>query len=206
MDASMFPPVPPSPVPPSAGRLGDAYSGENVAVAAKPGLRNLLSGIEAGIIGGIAMFALLVTSSLLRHHVWWETPNLLGSTFYGIRAFRAGPGMASISGTALHLTITGIVGGLFGLACGGLDQEGRSRRHLIFLGVVTGLVWYLLADAVFWKRVNPLVPLYSPKGAALLSHALYGACLGYMGNHMGNHLGTSLPPEPVPPPLPVSQL
>ena len=42
----------------------------------------ILSGIEAGIIGGLAMLALLTMTSVLRDHVWWETLNLLGSTFY----------------------------------------------------------------------------------------------------------------------------
>jgi hypothetical protein len=165
MDASM-----PQPVP-------------NYEGLSRPAVANVLSGIEAGVIGGLAMLALLVASSLLRGHVWWETPNLLGSTFYGSRAFRSGPGMATLAGTALHLMITGSVGAIFGFACGGLYRDG-PRRRLVLLGVVTGVVWYYLADAVFWKQVNPLVPLYSQQGAALLSHALYGACLGYMGQNL----------------------
>src|SRR5580704_11093329 len=90
-------------------------------------LPRLASGIEAGVIGGLAMLGLLVSGSLLRGHVWWEIPNLLGSTFYGARAFRLGPGMATTSGAALQFTLTGALGALFSLTCGAI----RERRHLI---------------------------------------------------------------------------
>src|SRR5262249_2501145 len=120
---------------------------------------------------------LLVSASLLRGHVWWEVPNLLGSTFYGSRAFRSGAGMATVSGTAFHFVITGTVGALFGLACGGV----RQRRRLVLLGILAGVVWYYLAQAVFWGRVNPMVPAYSPQPVTVLAHALFGACLGWMG-------------------------
>ena len=69
------------------------------------------------------------------------------------------------------------------------------------LGLLAGVVWSYLADAVFWSRVNPLVPLYSPQPVTLMAHALFGACLGFMGRHMGRPMG---PPMSQPPPLPES--
>lgn len=140
-------------------------------------LMRLMSGIEAGIVGGLAMLGLMVSGSLLRGHAWWEIPNLLGSTFYGSKAFRAGAGMPTLSGTALHFVITGTIGGLFGLACGTIQE----RRRLVLLGLLAGVVWFYLGDAVFWRRVNPMVPLYTPQPVTIISHALFGACLGYMG-------------------------
>jgi hypothetical protein len=141
-----------------------------------------LSGIEAGIIGGIAMMAFLIAGSLARGDPWWLTPSLLGSTFYGTRAFRAGPNQATLAGSALHLVITGVVGAVFGLLCRGVDR----RRRMLVLGTLAGLVWYVLGNAVFWQQVNPLVPLYTPHAPALLSHAVFGACLGYMGLRNGD--------------------
>jgi hypothetical protein len=137
----------------------------------------LASGIEAGVVGGVAMLGLLVSESLWDGHVWWEVPNLFGSTFYGPRAFRAGPGMATLSGFALHFVITGTVGGLFGLAFGGIRQRGR----LILLGLLAAVGWYNLAYSTFWPAVNPWVLLGSPRPATMVSHVLLGACLGYMG-------------------------
>jgi hypothetical protein len=143
----------------------------------KGALHRLASGLEAGVIGGVAMLLLLVAGSMWRGEVWWAPANLLGSTFYGRRAFRAGPGLATISGTAFHIVITGTVGALFGLACGGVQE----RRRLVMLGTLAGVFWYYLADALFWSNVNVLVPAYAPQPATLLAHALFGACLGYMG-------------------------
>jgi hypothetical protein len=137
----------------------------------------LASGIEAGIVGGAAMLGMLVSESLWSGHVWWEVPNLLGSTFYGTRALRSGAGLSILAGIALHFVITGTLGGLFGLACGGIHQRGR----LVLLGVLAAVGWYNVANATFWPRVNPWVPLASPRPATIFSHILLGACLGYMG-------------------------
>ena len=90
------------------------------------------------------------------------------------------------------MVITGGVGAIFGAACSGV----HPRRRLVILGALTGVFWYYLADAVFWKRINPLVPLYAPQTATLLSHALFGACLGYMGRK-GEEEPSELSPVPV---------
>jgi hypothetical protein len=140
-------------------------------------LARLARGIEAGVVGGAAMLVLLSCASLVRGGAWWEVPNLFGSTFYGVRALRSGAGLGTLAGTALHFVITGTIGGLFGLVCGGL----RPRRWLVGLGIGAGLAWYYGSDAVFWNRVNPLVVFYQPQPASLLVHAVYGACLGWIG-------------------------
>src|SRR5882724_12871145 len=88
-------------------------------------LTDALSGIEAGVIGGIAMLVLLAASSLWRDRGWWEIPNLLGSTFYGVRAFRPGIHRATVAGGALQLMICGSVGALFGMLFGRVQSRGR---------------------------------------------------------------------------------
>jgi hypothetical protein len=147
----------------------------------RPGATTLLgraaSGLEAGVVGGLAMLSVLIVFSLLRGRVWWETPNLLGSTFYGLRAFRSGVSMATLSGVAFQVVITGTVGVVFGLLCGAMG--GRSR--LLLVGVAAGMFWYYLANALLWRQINPLIPLYSFVPAALASHGVFGACLGWMG-------------------------
>ena len=133
----------------------------------------LLNGIEAGVIGGIAMLALLVSGSLWRGDPWWMPSNLLGSTFYGARALNAGPDRATLAGGALHVFMTGSISGAFGVVCGGIPH----RRRLVLLG-----------------NINPLVPLYSPRPATLFSYALFGACLGYLRSNLRSHLGRRSPP------------
>ena len=154
----------------------------------------LASGIEAGVVGGLAMLALMVSESLWEGHVWWEVPNLLGSTFYGPRAFRTGASLATVSGIALHFVITGTLGGLFGLIFGGIHARGR----LILLGILGAIGWYNFANATLWPRINPWVPVASPRPATVLSHVLLGACLGYMGKRQRDSL-----PAPTPEPDPV---
>lgn len=142
----------------------------------KRAVPRLLSGIEAGVLGGIAMLALLVSGSLWRGDPWWMPSNLLGSTFYGARALSAGPERATLAGGALHVFITGSIGAAFGLVFGGI----RHKHRLVLLGALAGLLWHGLADAVLWRRINPLVPIYSAQPATLFSHALFGVCLGYL--------------------------
>jgi hypothetical protein len=142
------------------------------------GIRSrLVRGIESGIVGGAAMLGMLVCESLWNGHVWWEVPNLLGSTFYGTRVLRSGADLSILAGTALHLAITGTLGGLFGLACGGIQQRGR----LILLGVLAGVGWYNFANVIFWPKVNPWVPVVSPRPVTMYSYIVFGVCLGYMG-------------------------
>ena len=153
----------------------------------------MLHGIEAGIVGGLAMLGLFAATSTWHRHAWWEIPNLLGSTFYHSRAFFSGPGRATVAGGALQLTITGAVGAIFGLACGNV----RSRHRLILLGTLTGVGWFYLANALVWPRVNPLVPFYWPEPAAVLSHLLFGACLGYAGTSASIKLDANGPSDAV---------
>jgi hypothetical protein len=151
----------------------------------------LLNGIEAGVIGGLVMLALLVSGSLWRGNPWWMPSNLLGSTFYGARALSIGPGRATLAGCALHIFITGLVGAVFGLFCGRIQR----RHRLVLLGTLAGLIWHGLADAMLWPRMNPLIPLYSAQPATLLSHALFGACLGYMARTFPAAIPQMAPPD-----------
>lgn len=123
------------------------------------------------------MLGMLAAWSMWHRHVWWEIPNLLGSTFYHSRAFYSGPGKATLAGGALQLTMTGSVGAIFGAICGNV----RSRHRLILLGTLAGLGWFYLANALVWPRINPMVPFYWPEPVTVLSHVLFGACLGYAG-------------------------
>jgi hypothetical protein len=147
-------------------------------------------GIQAGVLGGAAMLVLVLAGSLLRDRPWWEIPNLAGSTFYGIRAFRSGVGRVTLSGIALHFVVSGTLGVLFGLAFGSI----RQRKRVILLGLVTGLLWYYFGDFLFWSRVNPWISAYAPQPLALAGHAVFGLCLGFIGQRMER-------PKPLPNPL-----
>jgi hypothetical protein len=144
-------------------------------------LKRMIHGIEAGVVGGLAMLALLAATSMWNRHVWWEFPNVLGSTFSHSGVLYSRLGKTTLAGGALQLMISGMIGAIFGVVCGNV----RSRHRLILLGTLAGLGWFFAANALIWPRLNPLIPLYWPEPAAVLSHVLFGACLGYAGTADG---------------------
>lgn len=144
------------------------------AAPVKPMLPLPLVGLEAGVLGGLAMLALLILNSRWHSHPWWSIPNLLGSTFYKHRAFHMGLGMASASGIALHLMMSGLAGIVFALLIAGA----LSRTRSTLLGIAAGLVWYYAALHLLFPRIGPLVSRYAPEPATLLAYILFGICLG----------------------------
>jgi len=91
----------------------------------KRAVPRLLSGLEAGVFGGMAMLALLVSGTLWRGYPWWMPYNLLGSTFYGVRALSAGPSQATLAageGPASAFRLAEVAG----VAVEPLRAEGRK--------------------------------------------------------------------------------
>src|SRR5713101_5788780 len=85
----------------------------------------VMAGLECGVLGGVFMLVWLAIISLLQGRSVWSIPNLLASTFYGEAALRRGFRWATLSGVALHLVMTAIVGMVFGLAVGGATNRSR---------------------------------------------------------------------------------
>jgi hypothetical protein len=155
----------------------------------------LSRGIEAGVVGGIVALGFLVFASILARQGWWQIPNLLGSTFYGNRAFRAGASMATLSGMALQFVISGSIGAAFALlVCGRIKRRGR----IFLLGILTGLAWHYLGEALFWPHVNPRVPAYTSEPLILFGNVLFGFCLGGMLANRGlrEQSGSAMPVTP----------
>ena len=170
---------------------GNVVQGRIIWLEPKQAVPRLLNGIEAGVFGGLAMLALLISSSLWRGEPWWTPSNLLGTTFYGAPALSIGPSRATLAGCALHIFITGVIGAVFGLLCGRIQR----RKRLVLLGTLAGLIWHGFADAMLWPRINPLVSLYSAQPVTLFSHALFGACLGYMARTFPTAIPQIAPPN-----------
>jgi len=132
------------------------------------------AGVESGVIGGVFMLAWLALLSPLQGRSIWSIPNLLASTFYGEAALRRGFRWTSLSGIALHLIMTASAGLVFGLAVSRIE----SRSRVMLLGFVAGMTWYFLCLGIFWKLVNPIVPVYGAGGGMLLAHLGLGYFLG----------------------------
>lgn len=139
-----------------------------------PLLFRVLAGIEAGILGGAAMFGWLAVSSLLDLRSAWFVPNILGSSLSGGPVLQRGFGWLTVNGLGLHLAVSGMIGLLFGLAVG----DSRNRLRVTLLGIITGLLWYYGSQYLFWRKLGILVMMYSPPRPMLLAHLLYGLTLG----------------------------
>lgn len=139
-------------------------------------LVHALAGLEVGMVGAVAVLGWFVLRAALHGQAWFAIPNLLGSTFYGDLAFRAGAGKVTLAGIALHFLISGTLGCVFGLIIG--PVRNAPLVSLSAIGVALG--WYLLFFNPFWRAVNPLVMVYSPDVSMLIAHGIYGGFLaGY---------------------------
>jgi hypothetical protein len=136
-------------------------------------LQAVLAGIAAGAIGGATVLAFMTLAALANDDPWWRYANLLGSAFYGARALRAGPGLATIGGSGLQIVTSGAVGAVFALVFG----RAFPARRLALIGAVTGLAWMYAAGSLT-GRFAPLIPLYTPTVAATTAYLLFGLCLG----------------------------
>ncbi len=154
-----------------------------------------LAGIEAGVLGGAAMFGWLAVSSLVDLRSIWTAPNLLGSTLSGQPALERGFGWTAVLGLGLHFGVSGLVGMTFGLLVG----NARRRVRVTLLGVLTGLVWYYFSEALFLRKLGVFAALYGPPRTLLLAHLTYGLVLGWFPSRLESatrsFLGEGAPAE-----------
>jgi hypothetical protein len=134
----------------------------------------VLAGIQAGILGGLAMLVWLAMASLWNGRSIWSIANLLGSTFYGEAAFRRGFRWPTATGLAFHFVLAAVVGIVFGFVVSGV--AGRTR--VMLMGLFFGLAWYYLSFGLLWNLVNKRVPLYGTGASMVLAHVLFGTFLG----------------------------
>src|SRR3981081_2658958 len=99
-----------------------------------------LAGLEAGVIGGMAMFLFLAAHSALRGQSWWSYANLLGSVVYGPSALWRGLGRATLAGMAMQVLMSGVAGVLFGVCF----ARTRGRMVSLLLGLSSGVIWFFL--------------------------------------------------------------
>jgi hypothetical protein len=136
------------------------------------GLRHALGGLEAGVLGALAMLACLMVGSLWDHRSIWVVPNLFATTFYGSNAYRNQLVRTTWSGVALVIAVYGVLGMIWG--CVWRDER---KTWLGLYGAILGLAVYLVFYDFMWKHANPLVVLYAPDRQLQLGHVVWGLIL-----------------------------
>ncbi len=156
-------------------------------------LASVLAGLQAGMMGTLAMLVWLGMSAVWQRRTFWTSENLLATTFYGGAAVHNGFSFRSISGLALYLLLYSTLGCVFALVAG---KRAASPR-LVLAGIATGLAWYYLSFHLLWEKIGPLIPLLHAVGPTVLGHAIWGAALGRFPLFLPPVV-TEAAPEPAP--------
>jgi hypothetical protein len=154
----------------------------------------LLAGLQAGVLGGVAMLVWTMATSPWRRQPWWAFPNLMGSGLFGEAVFRLGFGWASWNGIALLLFLAGALGAVFAL----LVPESVGAFRFGLLAFAAALAWYYATASPAVNRWAPLVPLYTPKAILYTGHLLYGLSLA-LGRRTYRGLLAAFSEAPAPP-------
>jgi hypothetical protein len=136
------------------------------------GLRHILAGLQAGVLGALLIVACLMGGSLWHGRSIWVVPNLFASTFFGSGVYRNQLLRTSWTGIALIVAVYGVLGILWG--CIWRDER---KPWMGLYGAIAGLGVYFLFFSLLWRHVNPLVTLYAPEGQLQLGHLLWGIVL-----------------------------
>ncbi len=136
---------------------------------------------------------------LIQRRSPWIIPNLLATTFYGERAYRAGFIVPTWSGLAGTFAVYSAAGVLFAIA----GRERKGGWMLVAVGITTGLALNWFCFGIVLHRINPLVQIYLPDRLITVSHILYGAALASYPSFVRQlqWVAGSTPP-PFPPPIP----
>lgn len=128
-----------------------------------------LAGLEAGVLGAIAMLAFLMLGSVWLRRTVWSMPNLMATVFYGSDAYGRGFGWAAIAGCALFVFVYGLLGVIWGVA----SPDGEFPFRTL-AGAVAGLAVYCLLFGFLWKHTWPLISLYAPDRQLQIAHIVWG--------------------------------
>ncbi len=132
-----------------------------------------LAGLQAGMMGILAMLAWLGVSAAWQQRSFWTSENLMASLFYGNRAIRTGFAGQTLSGLAVYLVLYSVLGGALAWAL----RDRVARLRVLMFSVLFALVWYYLSYRLLWTAVAPLIALLHVERATVLGHLVYGTLL-----------------------------
>jgi hypothetical protein len=134
-----------------------------------------LAGLQAGVVGGLAVLLFHGLDGTVRGDGLWAFPNLLSSAFFPARALSASLRWETLSGVALHLLVSGLLGLAFSVF---LTRYLYRPFRCGATALILALAWYYGAFRFLWPAVNPAVVVYQPFPGMLLGHVLFGVCMG----------------------------
>jgi hypothetical protein len=151
-----------------------------------PFTRALLAGLQAGVIGSLAMLAWLGVSAIWQRRGFWSAANLMATCFSRDGPIPTGFTRATVSGLAVYVMIYGLLGAVFAL----MRIRRESRVRLMLLGIVFALAWYYVAFDLLWKKLAPLVATFHPERSTVIGHLIYGGLLARVARYQTPGQGT----------------
>jgi hypothetical protein len=149
-------------------------------------LDGLLAGLASGVVAVLSLLSWLALASAWYRRSIWTTANIMATTFYGEAALRRNFTFRTLAGLALYVVVYGTIGALFGIS---LQTRGAGLR-LVLVGVLVGLGWYYFSFVLLWRKLNPLITLYTHSGPMIAGHMLYGGLLACFPRYL------PAPPKP----------
>ena len=140
-----------------------------------------LAGLQAGMLGGLAMLAWLGLSAVWGRRTFWTSANLAASVFYGPSAIGARFGRVTFPGLALWLLLYSLLGAVFALAV----QTRLPRFRLTLVSVLFSVCWYYLSFHVLWPSALPLIARLHVETPTVWGHVLYGVVMGRFPAYLG---------------------
>jgi uncharacterized membrane protein YagU involved in acid resistance len=132
-------------------------------------------GLVAGVIAGVALTAIMMTTLAFRGEEVWQAVKGAAAPFLGDRALQPGfDGTVVVMGTLAHLGVSALWGLGFGLLAFGL-----SRAATLLAGAAWGLVvwvgmFYVVLPALGLGAMVDEVPV----AYAIFEHVLFGFLVG----------------------------
>ena len=140
-----------------------------------PALIMGLAGLQAGVVGGLAGLSYVMLDGFLRGRGPWPFPNLLSTAIYSRSGSALAFTWATMSGIALQLVLTGLLGLLVSRL---LIQYLARPRFCRIVGLLVGSSWYYVTVRFLWPDLNLDVTRYQPASGALLGYVVLGLVLG----------------------------
>ncbi len=134
-------------------------------------------GVVAGIIFGVAVMIVAVTMN----ESMWSPLRLMASVVMGKDALTDVSGAPVVTGIIVHLILSGVFGGIYGLFDAALSRELRaSFAWQAGLGLVFGVALWLVDFQIIARVIYPWFLSSQQMTMALLHAVFFGLPLGLM--------------------------
>jgi hypothetical protein len=141
-----------------------------------------LAGLQAGMIGILAMLVWLGFSAIGQRRSFWTAENLMATVFHGDAAIRRGFGSTTLSGLALYLLIYSLLGALFAMGA----RNRFTGFGTLLLGMLYSMGWYFLWFRTLGQSLMPLVWLLHAANSTVFGHLIFGASIARFPAYLPN--------------------